>query len=88
MRQRGRGLGDELDLALDQPRQLAADRFRPEVLELAQRRGVERARLDPARAELAQPPAHLARRPVGEGDGEHTGGLEDARRAPRRRSGG
>ncbi len=70
------GLGDELDLALDQPRHVAADGLGPEVLELAQGGRVERTRLDAARAELAQPSAHLARGAVGEGDGEHARGLE------------
>lgn len=72
-----RGLGDQLDLALDEPGHLAADRLGPEELELAQRRRVERTRLDTARAELAQPPAHLAGRAVGESDGEHRGRLQD-----------
>ncbi len=67
------GLGHELDLALQQPGHFAAHRLRPEVLELAQGRGVEGAGLDPARAQGAQASAHLARGAVGEGDGQHTG---------------
>ena len=57
----------------------AADRLRPEVVQLAQRRGVEGAGLHPADAEVAQPGAHLARRPGGEGDGEHPLRLVGAR---------
>ena len=44
--------------------------------ELAQRRGVKRARLHTLGAELAQPGAQLAGRPRGEGDGEHLAGRE------------
>lgn len=58
----GRRLGDQLDLALQEPWQIATDCFRPEVLELTQRRGVKGPRLHPSRAELAQAPAHLMRR--------------------------
>lgn len=50
----GGGLGDQLDLALHEPRQLATDCFRPEVLELAQGGGVEGPRLHPGCAELAE----------------------------------
>ncbi len=78
---RGR-LGDQLDLAVQQPWHVAADRLGPEVLELAQGGGVEGAGLDPAGAELAQPAPHLARGAVGEGDGQHAGGLENARAHP------
>ena len=49
----------------------AADRLRPEVLQLAQGGGVERARLHPGDAEVAQPRAHLAGGSGGEGHGEH-----------------
>jgi hypothetical protein len=73
----GGRVGDQLGLAVDQPGQRAADGFRPEVLELAQRRGVEGPGLDPDGAELAQPAAHLPGGAVGEGDGEHAGRLED-----------
>lgn len=73
----GGRVGDELDLAVDEPGQGTADRFRPEVLELSQRRRVEGAGLHTGGAELAQPTAHLAGRTVGEGDGEHAGRLED-----------
>lgn len=73
----GARLRDQLDLALDQPGQLTADRLGPEVLELAQGGRVEGAGLDAARAELAQPAAHLARRAVGERDGQHTARLQD-----------
>lgn len=69
---------DELDLAVDEPGHGAADGFRPEVLELAQCGRVEGAGLDAGGAELAQPAAHLSGRAVGEGDGEHAGGLQDA----------
>lgn len=74
----GCGIGDELDLAVDEAGHGAADGLRPEVLELAQRGRVESARLDSAGAELAQSPAHLTGGSVGEGDGEHAGGLEDS----------
>ncbi len=72
----GRRLRDDLHLAVEQPRHLAAHRLGPEVLQLPQRRRVERTGLHPARAQLAQPAAHLARGAVGERDGEHTGGLQ------------
>ncbi len=72
-----RGLGDELDLALDEAGQRAADGLRPEVLELAQGGGVERARLDARGTQLAQAAAHLPGRAVGERDGEHAVRLED-----------
>ncbi len=55
----GGRVGDQLDLAVDEAGQGAADRLGPEVLELAQRRGVERTRLHTHRAELPQPAAHL-----------------------------
>ncbi len=74
----GRRVRDQLDLAVDEPGQGATDRFRPEVLELAERRRVEGAGLHAPGTELAQPAPHLARGPVGEGDGQHAGGLEDA----------
>lgn len=74
----GGRVGDELDLAVDEPGHGAADRFRPEVLELTQSGRVERTCLDPGGAELAEPATHLPGSPVGEGDGEHAGGLEDA----------
>ena len=71
-------LGQQADLGLQHPRRLAADRRRPEVGELTQRRGVERARLHllqagpgHERAQLPQPPPQLPRRPRGERDGEH-----------------
>lgn len=74
----GGRLGDELDLAVDEPGHGAADRFRPEVLELAQGGRVERTGLDARGAELAQPAAHLPGGAVGEGDGEDAGGVQDA----------
>ncbi|MDH6496706.1 hypothetical protein M2156_002925 [Streptomyces sp. SAI-149] len=74
----GGRVGDELDLAVHEPGHGSADGFRPEVLELAQGRRVERTRLDAHGAELAQPPTHLSGGAVGEGDGEHAGGLEDS----------
>ncbi len=55
---------------LGDPRQLAADVAGPEVLDLAQRRGVEGPGLDPGDAQRAQPPAHLPGRARGEGHGE------------------
>lgn len=78
----GGRVGDQLDLAVDEPGQGATDRFRPEVLQLSQGGGVEGAGLDALGAELAEPAAHLAGGPGGEGDGEHAGGLEDAARTP------
>lgn len=75
----GGRVGDELDLAVDDARQLAADCFGPEELELAQGRGVEGAGLDSAGAEVAEASAHFACCAVGEGDGEDAVGLEDAR---------
>ena len=51
---------------------------RPEVAQLAQRRGVEGAGLHPGGTEPAQPAAHLARRAGGERDRQHLGGLVDA----------
>ncbi|GAA5009650.1 hypothetical protein GCM10025734_52950 [Kitasatospora paranensis] len=74
----GGGLGDELDLALQQARHLAADGARPEVLELAQGGGVEGPGLHALGAELAEPAAHLAGRARGEGHGEHLLRLVDA----------
>ena len=59
----------------DPPRAFAA---RPP--QLRQRRRVERARLDPVRAEPRQPRAHLARGLVGEGDREDLVGAHRARR--------
>ena len=51
--------------------QLAADRARPEVLKLTQRRGVKGAGLHGARAEAAKPATQLTGGARGEGDGEH-----------------
>ena len=75
-------------LCVDQLGQLAADVPRPEVAQLAQRGGVERAGLHPGGAEVAQPGAHLAGRPGGEGHGQHPLGDVDPAAARRRRSGG
>lgn len=72
------GLGDQLDLALEQLGDGAADGAGPEVVELAQRGGVEGAGLDAVGAELAQPAAHLAGGAGGEGDGKDLLGLVDA----------
>ena len=66
----GRGLADEPQLALEELPLLAADDLRPEVAQLAQRGGVERARLHPGDAQHAQAGAHLPRRAGGERDGE------------------
>lgn len=73
---RGGRVRDELDLAVDDAWHATADGLRPEVLELAQRGRVERPGLDSGGAELAQAPAHLSGGAVGEGDGQHAGGLE------------
>ena len=66
----GRGLADEPQLALQELPLLAADDLRPEVAQLAQRGGVERARLHPGDAQHAQAGAHLPRCAGGERDGE------------------
>lgn len=55
----GGRVGDQLDLAVDEPGQGSADGLGPEVLELAQGRRVERPRLDADGPELAQAAAHL-----------------------------
>ena len=82
------GLGDGAGLVRHHLGRRAADGLRPEVVQLAQRGGVEGAGLHPADPEVAQPGAHLARGPGGEGDREHPLRLVDARRARRRRCGG
>ena len=64
------GLGDDRGLVRQHLRRGTTDRLRPEVVQLAQRRGVEGAGLHPADRELAQAGAHLPRRPRGEGDRE------------------
>ena len=64
-------LGHQGRLVVDERRQLAADIARPEVAQLAQRGGVEGAGLDPDRAQVAQPAAHLTGRARGEGHGQH-----------------
>ena len=56
----------------------AADGLRPEVVQLAEGRRVERAGLHAADAEVAQPGAHLAGGAGGEGDGEDALRLVDA----------
>ena len=53
-----------------------------EVAQLAQRRGVERARLHRRHAEVGQPGPHLRRGPGGEGDREHMPGLDLAGQHP------
>ena len=68
--QPARGLGDGARLVRHHLRRGAPDGLRPEVVQLPQRRGVERPRLHPADAEVAQPGAHLARGPGGEGHRE------------------
>ena len=78
----GGGGGEHAELGLGQRGQLGAVDVRPEVAQLAQGRGVEGARLDALDPEAAQPAAHLAGRPGGEGDRQHLGGLVDARRDP------
>jgi hypothetical protein len=63
-------------------RSRAADRLRPEEVQLSQRRRVEGARRHPADPELAKPGAHLPRGPRGEGHREdplrHIGPRVDA----------
>ena len=62
---------------LEDARWGATDHLRPEVAELAQRGRVERAGLDAADAELAQPGAHLARGARGERHREDRRGRVD-----------
>ncbi len=76
------GLGDQRGLVVDDAGQRTADGLRPEVLQLAQRRGVEGARLHRAGAELAQAGAHFCGGAGGEGDGQQRAGLVDARVHP------
>ena len=52
---------------------------RPEVTELAQRRGMERGRRHAAVSERGEPAGHLAGGLVGEGDDEHVARSDDAR---------
>ncbi len=66
-----RRLGDERRLLLEDPRGRAAHDLGPEVAQLAQRSGVEGAGLDADDAEVAEPGAHLPRRPGREGDRQH-----------------
>ncbi len=73
----GRGGRDHRCLRRLDPRQLAADHGRPEVLQLAQRGGVERPCLHAAGAERTQPGAHLPRGPRREGHREHALGRVD-----------
>ena len=82
------GLGDGARLVRHHLGGGAADGLRPEVVQLAQRGGVEGAGLHAADAEVAQPGAHLAGRAGGEGDRQHPLRLVDARAARRRRCGG
>ena len=72
------GEREQRQLGLGQRRQVGAVHLRPEEPQLAQRGGVEGARLDPRGTELAQPGAHLAGGPGGERHREHLGGLVDA----------
>ncbi|CAH0327014.1 hypothetical protein SRABI128_05707 [Microbacterium sp. Bi128] len=65
-----RGLGNHLCLVVQQVGQGAADRLRPEELQLAQRRGVEGTGLNVADAEVTEPAAHLGGSPGREGDSE------------------
>ena len=67
------GAGEQTDLGVDERRQLAAVHVRPEVAQLAQRRGVEGARLHAPGAEHPEPAAHLPRGAGGEGDGQDLG---------------
>lgn len=52
-------VGDDPDPVVGDPGQFAAVGLGPEVLRLAQRRGMERARLDLRHAQAAQPPTQL-----------------------------
>ncbi|GAA3110288.1 hypothetical protein GCM10020001_030860 [Nonomuraea salmonea] len=71
-------LAEHRQLRLDDRRRRAADDARPEVGELAQRRGVERAGLHAGRAERAQPLAQLAGRPSGECHSQYALRVDDA----------
>ncbi len=78
--QRLGGLAEQTALGIQDAGQAAADDLRPEMAELRERSGVERARRHPARAELPQPRAQLARRPRREGECEDAGRVVDAGR--------
>jgi hypothetical protein len=65
-----RRLPDDAQLALEQLPLVAAHHARPEVPQLAQRGGVERARLHSRDAQRAQAGAHLPRSPRRERDGQ------------------
>ena len=75
-----RGLRHHRELAVEQFPGGLADDTRPEVLKLTAGRGVKRHRLHRTGAdtvvELAQPAAHLTRRPLGERHGEHLPGRD------------
>jgi hypothetical protein len=73
-------LGHEPELGLGDLGELAAVDVRPEEACLPQRGGVERAGLDAAGTEVAQPDAHLVGGLGGERDRQDLGGLVDTRR--------
>jgi hypothetical protein len=64
-------LAHQAHLGIDQLRRPTADHPRPEVFQLAQRGRVEGGRPHLCGAELPEPAAQLARRPDGEGQGQH-----------------
>ncbi len=68
------GLGDDRGLVGDDLGRRTTDRPGPEVLQLTQRGGVERAGLDAVDPEAPQTRAHLARRPRRERHREHLRG--------------
>ena len=68
--QPSRGLCDGTGLVRHDLGSRTADRLRPEVVQLPQRRGVERPGLHAPHTEVTQPGAHLARCPGREGDRE------------------
>ncbi len=71
-------VADEPDRVVQDVGHRAAEHARGEVLQLAQRRGVEGAGLHAVRAEIAQPGAQLAGRARGEGDGQQLAGRHRA----------
>ena len=76
--QPGGRVADEPQRVVDDVGQAAAEDARREVLQLAQRRRVERAGLHPRRPERAQPGTQLARGPRGERDRQQLAGRDGA----------